>query len=324
MAGFKIWGLTVGSTKEIDKFQQENYRLHKENEKLSDNFASLEKKYYLETTKVDTTASIFELVRKRDALKSECDGLTDKRTEITKAIDKDKIEQRSLGEKVRHLQNKEDELRNRESATAKQTDALDRERELLAEKSEKLASDKKDLSQLESETKAAFLKLTQNRSEITNFETLNKQLINIKKELEKSEEAKENLNLQVRNIEGKRGELGIITALEFQVSEGLVTRNWIHLFETIYNSESFKGRKQKLALHLVSRLPDSQKEKFSSLASAEFDDSDFNDEEELLLLEIYRLGFGKNESDNSIRKITDLLEELWGQVKFDLSQDAEV
>lgn len=289
---------------------------------------NLEIKYDTEKQKTKisgTIATLNDTVGDLEKTKSELDE------EIELLISKKTKEY----EKLRSLKKQEEDTNIRIKAAVKQEEAVNKKQ---AEQKDSIDKRQAELDELEEEVKKKIEKdeklkaeveeklrvLTNKHKEITDFEDLELKKIELEQHVDDAEIKKDRLDTQVRGLESKKGELGVITALEFELQEGAVSKNWVHLFETIYNSDSFMNRKKKLALHLASRLSDSNIEKFRALDKPGLDESDFNDDEDLLLFEIFRLGHADNDAEQSIIKITELLEDLCGEFDFNLSHRSEI
>lgn len=289
---------------------------------------NLEIKYNIEKQKTKISGTIATL---NDTVR----GLEETKLELDEKIESLISKKTKEYEKLRSLKTQEEDTNIRIKAAIKQEEAVSKkqreQKETIEKKQAELDELKEDVEggiKKEEELKVVVEEklriLTEKYKDITDFEELELQKIELKQHVDDAELKKNKLDKQVRGLESKKGELGVITALEFELQEGAVSKNWVHLFETIYNSDSFMNRKKKLALHLASRLSDSNIEKFRALDKPGLDESDFNDDEDLLLFEICRLGHADNDAEQSILKITELLDDLSGEFDFNLSHRSDI
>ncbi len=180
----------------------------------------------------------------------------------------------------------------------------------------KYESGKKKNEEKQEELRKNMAEIVRQSSSISNMEDLEDELISLEKET--SNLAKETTKNQalLKELETRRGEYGIVSALEFEIEKGEVSENWIKLFSVILDSKMNAERKDRIMMHLSARLEDEGSYKVN------MDDADCSDPAEKLLLLIQ-----KYKNENAGEKVTpseisDVLEKLSGKIEFRLGQEA--
>lgn len=317
----QILGKKLIPIKEYEDLIEENISLKNSNKNFEAKYETEKIKTKISGTIASLNDTVSDLEKQKKYLIDEVDALIKRKTKEYEKVLNQKTQEREIKGRIKDALEQEDAVRKKQD---EQKESIEKKQAELDKSLEEVTAKTEKEEKLKAAVEEKLKVLTKKHKDITDFEELELQKINLEQYVDDAEAKKNKLDKQVRGLESKRGELGVITALEFELQEGSVSKNWVFLFETIYNSETFKNRKKKLVLHLASRLSESNKEKFKALEKPALVESEFNADEDLLLFEIYRLGLADNDAEQSIMKISELLEDLCGEFDFNLSHRSEI
>lgn len=208
---------------------------------------------------------------------------------------------KDLNDKIGDLEVRRQELSNNEAR--------------LESDIKKYESGKKTNEEKQEELRKNMAEIVRQSSSISNMEDLEDELISLEKET--SNLAKETTKNQalLKELETRRGEYGIVSALEFEIEQGEVSGNWIKLFSVILDSKMNAERKNRIMMHLSARLEDEGSYKVN------MDDADCSDPAEKLLLLIQKYNNESAGEKVTLSEISKLMEKLSGKIKFRLGRE---